>query len=456
MAITESSILIIDDNEQIRESLELFLGRHFSDVTTLSSPNNLINTLENNSFDVILLDMNFSGGRYSGNEGIFWLNEILTRDKDAVVILITAYGKVELAINAIKEGAFDFILKPWKNEKLLTTIKAGIEHSKSKREVNDLKNKQQILNSDSDREFYFLHGDSPEMKEIEQIIDKVAGTDANILILGENGTGKEIIAREIHRKSNRKNNIFMSVDLSSLSDSLFESELFGYKKGAFTDAKEDRPGKIEVADKGTLFLDEIGNIPLNLQSKLLTTIHTKSITRLGSTQLKRVNFRLICATNKPLQQMAQEGLFREDLLFRINTVAIEIPPLRNRKQDILPFCEYFLNQLKQKYNKPGLQLSKQAIAKLETYAWPGNIRELKHTIERAVILSNDKVLKPEDFALNESIDYNSSKDTLNLEELEKQAIKKAIKKAGGNMSKAADTLGISRTTLYFKISKYGL
>ncbi|HRW62503.1 MAG TPA: response regulator, partial [Bacteroidales bacterium] len=211
MAITESSILIIDDNEQIRESLELFLGRHFSDVTTLSSPNNLITTLENNSFDVILLDMNFSGGRYSGNEGIFWLKEILTRDKDAVVILITAYGKVELAINAIKEGAFDFILKPWKNEKLLTTIKAGIEHSKSKREVNDLKNKQQIINSDSDREFYFLHGNSPEMRETEQIIDKVAGTDANILILGENGTGKEIIAREIHRKSNRKNNIFMSV-----------------------------------------------------------------------------------------------------------------------------------------------------------------------------------------------------------------------------------------------------
>ncbi|OFX89380.1 MAG: sigma-54-dependent Fis family transcriptional regulator [Bacteroidetes bacterium GWF2_33_16] len=456
MALIESSILIVDDNDQIRESLELFLGRHFSDITSLSNPNNLVFTVENKSFDVILLDMNFSSGRYSGNEGLFWLQEILKRDKDSVIILITAYGKVELAVNGIKEGAFDFILKPWENEKLISTIKAGIELRKSRLEIAELKDQQQILNSDSDKEYSFLKSTSPEMKKIEDIISKVAETDANILVLGENGTGKEVIAREIHRQSKRNRQIFMSVDLSSLSDTLFESELFGYKKGAFTDAKEDRAGKIEVSNKGTLFLDEIGNLPINLQSKLLTTIQTKTITRLGSTQSKKIDFRLICATNKPLNQMVQEGSFREDLFFRINTVQIEIPPLRNRKTDILPLCEYFLAQHTKKYNKPQMILSKSALTKLQNYLWPGNVRELKHVIERAVILNTHSHLKPEDFVFSESIENKITDDVLNLIELEKFAIKKAIKKSGGNMSKAAEALGISRTTLYFKLSKYGL
>lgn len=456
MPVSESTILIIDDNDQIRESLGLFLGRHFSNIISLSNPNNLIYTIENNSFDVILLDMNFSGGRYSGNEGLFWLKEILKRDKNAVVILITAYGKVELAVNGIKEGAFDFILKPWENEKLLSSIKAGIELRKSRIEITELKDQQQLLNADIDKEFFFLKGESPKMKEIEQLISKVAETDANILILGENGTGKEIIAREIHRQSKRHSQIFMSIDLSSLSENLFESELFGYKKGAFTDAREDRAGKIEVSHKGTLFLDEIGNLSLNLQSKLLTAIQTKSITRLGSTQSKKVDFRLISATNKPLDQMIYDGLFREDLLFRVNTIQIEIPPLRDRKEDILSLCNYFLSQMTRKYNKPQISFTKNALQKLQNHTWPGNVRELKHAIERAVILNNNKQLGPEDFAFSEKTDHKTTDDTLNLIELEKIAIKKAIKKAGGNMSKAAESLGISRTTLYFKLSKYGL
>jgi DNA-binding NtrC family response regulator len=456
MGITDSSILIIDDNEQIRESLELFLGRHFSYVTSSSSPNNLIHTLGNQSFDVILLDMNFSPGKHSGNEGIFWLREILKFDSDAVVILITAYSKVELAVTGIKEGAFDFILKPWENTKLIASIKAGIKLRKSKLEVKELKNQRQVLNNDLEHDFRFLKGISPAMKEIENIISKVAETDANVLILGENGTGKEIAAREIHRKSKRNNQIFMSVDISALTESLFESELFGYKKGAFTDAKEDRAGKIEVSNKGSLFLDEIGNLPLHLQSKLLTVIQTKTITRLGSSENKKIDFRLICATNKPLNKLSHEGTFREDLFFRINTVQIEIPPLRNRKEDIIPLSEYFLQLFSRKYNKQGLNISSSAASGLENYNWPGNVRELKHTIERAVILSNDKKLKPEDFAFTDSVEINSENDVLNLTELEKLAIKKAIKKSAGNMSKASEILGISRTTLYFKISKYGL
>jgi len=456
MSIANSNILIIDDNEQIRESLELFLGRHFSEVLSLSSPKTIAHTLENNSFDVILLDMNFSAGRHSGNEGIFWLREILKLDPNAVIILITAYGKVELAVNAVKEGAFDFILKPWENSKLLATINAAIKLRKSKSEVKELKDQQNILISDREQDFDFLRGNSPEMKQVENLSSKVSETDANILILGENGTGKEVIAREIHRTSKRNKQVFMSIDLSSLTESLFESELFGYKKGAFTDAKEDRAGKIEASNKGTLFLDEIGNLPLHLQSKLLTVLQTKTITRLGSSKSKKVDFRLICATNKPLHELIQEGIFREDLLYRINTVQIEIPPLRNRKTDILPLSEYFLHIYSKKYNKQGLKITNSIVSKLESYAWPGNIRELKHAIERAVILSTQTKLNLENFSFSPPIQTDSNDDILNLIELEKLAIQKAIKKAGGNMSKASEILGISRTTLYFKISKYGI
>ncbi len=456
MNITKGNILIIDDNKEIRESLELFLGRHFSDVKSIASPKTLVTTLSNHDFDVILLDMNFSPGKHSGNEGIFWLREILKTDKSSVVILITAYGKVKLAVNGIKEGAFDFILKPWENEKLLTTIHAGIKLKKSNREIKQLKDQQNILSENLNNQFRLIEGSSSGMKEITELISKVAGTDANILITGENGTGKELIAREIHRKSNRNNEIFMPVDLSALTETLFESELFGYKKGAFTDAKEDRPGKIEISNKGTLFLDEIGDLPLHLQSKLLSVIQTKSFSRLGSTEIKNIDFRLICATNKDLHDLINEGIFREDLLFRINTVHIKLPSLRKRKEDILPLAEYFVRLYSKKYNKQGIKITNSAVSKLENYKWPGNIRELKHTIERALILSNDNKLKAEDFSFFEYKVISLEEDILNLTELEKQAIKKAIVKSEGNMSKASEMLGISRTTLYFKISKYGL
>lgn len=456
MAIIQSNILIIDDNKEIRESLELFLRRHFSNIKTLSSPKTLISTLNQEDFDVILLDMNFLPGKHSGNEGMFWLREILNFDREAIVILITAYGKVNIAVEAIKEGAFNFILKPWDNNKLLSTIKAGIKLRKSQQEVEKLKVQKKALNSIIDQNFSYLKGLSPEIRQVDELIDKVAETDANILILGENGTGKEFVARQIHKKSKRNDQVFMSVDLSALTETLFESELFGYTKGAFTDAKEDKQGKIEAAHSGSLFLDEIGNLPMHLQSKLLTVLQTKSVTRLGSNKPIPIDFRLICATNKPLHTLISENQFREDLLFRINTVEIEVPPLRKRKKDITIFSNYFLDIYSKKYGKGKLELSKSANQKLENYSWPGNIRELKHAMERAVILTTKNTLTPDDFAFTDLSSNTAHHDTLNLDELEKLAIQKAIKKSEGNMSKSADLLGISRTTLYAKISKYGI
>lgn len=456
MALTQSSILIIDDNQQIRESLELFLGRHFSNVNSLSSAKNIVTELGRNSYDLILLDMNLTPGKHSGNEGLFWLKEILKYHPHIIIILITAFGKVELAVDGLKQGAFDFILKPWDNNKLLSTIKAGLKLRKSQQEVITLKEQKNALTHIIDQNFSYLKGQSEEIKQIDQIIDKVAETDANILILGENGTGKEFVARQIHKKSKRNDQVFMSVDLSALTETLFESELFGYTKGAFTDAKEDKQGKIEAAQGGTLFLDEIGNLPMHLQSKLLTVLQTKRITRLGSTNSIPVDFRLICATNKPLHSLISERQFREDLLFRINTVEIQVPPLRNRKKDIVIFSNYFLETYSKKYGKGKIDLSKSAIQKLEKYSWPGNIRELKHAMERAVILTTSNTLTPNDFAFTDLSASSLNHDTLNLDELEKLAIQKAIKKSEGNMSKAADFLGISRTTLYTKISKYGI
>ncbi|MCG8411758.1 MAG: sigma-54 dependent transcriptional regulator [Bacteroidales bacterium] len=453
MGLINSNILIIDDNQQIRESLELFLGRHFSKVSSLASTANLVSVLQKQCFDVILLDMNLSVGKYSGNEGLFWLKEILTRDSKAIVILITAYGKVELAVSGIKQGAFDFVLKPWDNQKLLSTIKAGIKLRKSHKETD--KPQQEHPDNVIEQEYDYVKGQSAEIKNTEEIIDKVAPTDANILILGENGTGKEVVAREIHRKSLRNKQIFMSVDLSALNENLFESELFGYVKGAFTDAKEDRAGKIEAANGGTLFLDEIGNLPMHLQSKLLTVLQTKTITRIGSSESRKIDFRLICATNKPLNLFVADNLFREDLLFRINTVQIDVPALRNRKQDIPVLSNYFLNKFVVRYHKE-FTISKTAMQKLKAYSWPGNIRELKHTIERAVILGNKNLLSPDDFLFTNLNEKTISDDVINLEELEKIAIQKAIKKSKGNMSKAAEFLGVSRTTLYSKLSKYGL
>ena len=454
MALTQANILIIDDNKQILESVDLFLSRHFSYIETCSSTNNLNFLLSNNNYDIILLDMNLTPGKHSGNEGLYWLKEILKQDSEAIIILITAFGKVELAVEGIKLGAFDFILKPWDNQKLLTTIKAGVKLRKSQREVSNLKNQNTVLNELIEQNNQVIQGVSKEIKEVDQLIKKVAVTDANVLVLGENGTGKEVVARQIHKNSNRSKQIFMSVDLSALPESLFESELFGHISGAFTDAKSDKIGKIEAAQKGTLFLDEIGNLPMQLQSKLLTVLQTKTIYRLGSTKPIQVNFRLICATNKPIKELIKKELFREDLLFRINTVEINLPALRERKNDIPTFTKHFLQSFARKYGKKDLKIDEKAQKKLNDYSWPGNIRELKHSIERAVILSSKSIIATSDFTFTKLKEQNVNNEELNLVELEKMAIRKAIVKAKGNMSKAAEFLGVSRTTLYFKISKY--
>ncbi|MBN2613106.1 MAG: sigma-54-dependent Fis family transcriptional regulator [Bacteroidales bacterium] len=451
----KAKILIADDNSQILESLRLLLKNEFEFIETIRNPNLIPEKLRKSDFDIILLDMNFAAGRTTGNEGIFWLNEILKTDPFAVVILITAFGDIELAVRGIKEGATDFICKPWDTEKLLTTLNTAYQLRKSKTELNRFKSAQKQLNADTEKNIFF--GNSQAIQKIYQTLDKVACTDANVLILGENGTGKEMIAREIHNKSPRADRLFLGVDLGAISESLFESEMFGHVKGAFTDAKEDRAGRFEAASGGTLFLDEIGNLSLSLQSKLLTALQTRKITRIGSHKTTDVDFRLICATNRNLTEMVHEGLFREDLYYRVNTICIDLPPLRERKEDISGFAGFFLKHFACKYNKYNIGISESGYNALKAYTWPGNIRELKHTIEKAVILAGTGTLEAEDFYLSphagqkEKI-YSSHR----LEDIEARAISEALRVCGGNMSKAAQMLDISRTTLYSKIEKYKL
>ncbi len=451
-------VLIVDDNEDVLLAAKMLLKSHFPTVHTESDPNVLPNLLQNETYDVILLDMNFTQDMTSGQEGYYWLNEILSIDPSAVVILITSYGDVETAVKAIKEGATDFVLKPWQNEKFIATISSAVKLSESRKEVSSLKSRQQQLSSDIDLKFHDLVGKSPKMQMVFSMIDKVAKTDANVLITGENGTGKELVARALHRQSNRKDEVFIGVDLGAISHSLFESELFGHVKGAFTDAKEDRAGRFEIANGGTLFLDEISNIPLELQAKLLTAIQSRKITRVGSGKEIEVDIRLICATNANLEKLVQEGIFRQDLLYRIKTVEIEIPPLRERVIDIELLAEHFLNQFKRKYNKPNLQLNETALNKLQNYNWPGNVRELQHSIERAIILTEESRIQPNDFALGtpgqESSDLQFS--NMNLEEIEKITIRKALEKHEGNISQAAKDLGLTRTSLYRRMEKYKL
>ena len=384
MKKTEGNILIVDDNLEALIALEMYLQKHFTTIKTERNPNLIPNLIRSNDYDVIILDMNFSAGISSGNEGLFWLNEIIKIDTHAAVVLITAYGDIELAVKGIKKGAHDFITKPWENEKLLATVMSAYKLRKSKLEINSLKNRQHHLSANIASRFKMYRGNSPAMLPIYESIDKVACTDANILILGENGTGKELIARDIHQKS--KQEVFIAVDMASLPEQLVESELFGYMKGAFTDAKEDKPGRFELAHGGTLFLDEIGNIPMGIQSKILTTLQTKEISRLGSTKSYPVNFRLISATNSSLYSMVEESKFREDLLYRINTIQIEIPPLRERVEDIEGFINYFLGIYGTKYNKQNIKINAAALNKLQKYHWPGNIRELEHITEKAVIM----------------------------------------------------------------------
>jgi two-component system, NtrC family, response regulator HydG len=449
-------ILMIDDDEDVLLAAKMLLKKSGHQVIIEKNPNKIPFLLNNDTYDVILLDMNFSKDTTSGKEGFQWLGQIKERDPDAVVIMITAFGDVEMAVRALKEGATDFILKPWQNEKLVATISTAIKLKKSYNEVDKLRKAKQMLEEQISQPFRDIIGESAPLKEVFSLIDKVAKTDANILILGENGTGKELVARAIHQKSMRKDNSFVAVDMGAITETLFESELFGHKKGSFTDAREDRPGRFELANGGTLFLDEIGNLSLSLQSKLLSALQSRQVTRVGANQPIDVDIRLVCATNMPLHQMVKEGKFRQDLLYRINTVEITIPPLCDRVDDIPMLGTHFLNYYAKKYRKEVLSISPAAINKLKKYPWPGNVRELQHSIERAVIMADSPTLQESDFLFNRKGSDESSTDSLNLDEVEKAAVVKAIQLHNGNISKAADELGLTRASLYRRMEKYGL
>ena len=450
-------VLIIDDDHDVLYTARLILKRHFAEVQAESSPKNVVSLLEKKSFDVIILDMNFSPGVTNGQEGLFWLRKILKADPRAHVMMNTAYGDVEIAVEAMKRGAIDFLIKPWKKEKLVASAKAIYKLSQTNKEVERLKSGRKELNREIDSHFPEMLSEAASMKPVFSAIKKVAITDANILILGENGTGKELVARAIHRQSSRREEPFIKVDLGAIAENLFESELFGHEKGAFTDAKEARAGRFEIASGGTLFLDEIGNLALPLQAKLLSALQNRQITRIGSNKMIPLNIRLICATNKPLFEMAAEGSFRQDLIYRINTVKIELPPLRERIEDISLIARHYLGFYAEKYQKSKMKLNKTAIRKLEHHNWPGNVRELMHAMERAVIMADSNQLTQHDFPLNQPIPSNNPRPkTLNLEEMEKHAIIQAIKSCNGNYTKAAKELGFGRSTLYRKMEKYGI
>jgi two-component system, NtrC family, response regulator HydG len=449
-------ILMIDDDEDVLLAAKMLLKKQNHHVIIEKNPNKIPFLLNNDTYDVILLDMNFSKDITSGKEGFHWLGQILEKDPNAVVILITAFGDVEMAVKALKQGATDFILKPWQNEKLVATISTAIKLKQSYNQVDKLKKAKEMLEEQISKPFADIIGQSQAIRDVFSLIDKVAKTEANILILGENGTGKELIARAIHQRSLRKDNSFVSVDMGAITETLFESELFGHKKGAFTDAREDRPGRFELAAGGTLFLDEIGNLSMALQSKLLSVLQSRQVTRVGSNQTLNVDIRLICATNMPLHKMVQEGTFRQDLLYRINTVEIHVPPLSERVEDIQMLANHYLNYYAKKYHKQVNTLAPEAMDKLKRYAWPGNIRELQHAIERAVIMTDSATLQETDFLLSRSLSSGPTNNTLNLDEVEKAAIAKALQMHNGNISKAADELGLTRASLYRRMEKYGL
>lgn len=447
---------MIDDDEDVLLAAKMLLKKQSHHVIIEKNPKKIPFLLNNDTYDVILLDMNFSKDITSGKEGFYWLEQILTYDPNAVVIMITAFGDVEMAVRALKAGATDFILKPWQNEKLIATISTAIRLKQSYNEVDKLKKAKEMLEEQISKPFSEIIGQSQTIKEVFTLIDKVAKTDANVLILGENGTGKELIARAIHQRSLRKDNSFVSVDMGAITETLFESELFGHKKGAFTDAREDRPGRFELANNGTLFLDEIGNLSLGLQSKLLSALQSRMVTRVGSNNSISVNIRLICATNMPLHKMVLENTFRQDLLYRINTVEIRVPPLCERVEDIPMLAQHYLGYYARKYHKQVTTVAPEAMDKLKRYAWPGNIRELQHSIERAVIMTDSATLQESDFLLSRALSSAPSNNTLNLDEVEKSAIAKALQMHNGNISKAADELGLTRASLYRRMEKYGL
>lgn len=453
-------ILVIDDNEDILLAAKMLLKKHADLVQVESSPRKIPFLLNNDSYDVILLDMNFSKDTTSGKEGFHWLEQILEIDPNAVVILITAYGDIEMAVKALKAGATDFVLKPWQNEKLIGTLTSAVKLRKSYNKVESLQQENMKLTSiiSEGNSSGQVIGQSDAMQKVFSLVSKVAMTDANVLILGENGTGKEVIAKMIHEQSLRQDKVFVSVDMGSITESLFESELFGHKKGAFTDAKEDRAGRFEVANSGTLFLDEIGNLSMSLQSKLLTVLQKREVTRVGSNKVIPVDIRLVCATNMPLYEMVEKNEFRQDLLYRMNTVEINLPPLRERASDIPALATYFIEVYCKKYRKEPKKLSSSAAKKLQKYHFPGNVRELQHALERAIIMADEDVLQPTDFMFlvekNDAQDMDFSE--YDLETVEKMMIQKAISKYSGNISKAAKSLGLTRASLYRRLEKHGL
>ncbi|MFN2440029.1 MAG: sigma-54-dependent transcriptional regulator [Chitinophagaceae bacterium] len=452
MSLKNASILIIDDDVDILTAVRLLLKPEVKNVVTEKNPENIRNLLAKQSFDVILLDMNYNSSMNTGNEGFYWLNKIKEWKSTASVIMITAYGDIDLAIRSLKEGAFDFMVKPWHNEKLINAIQSAIKNRNTKPyDIKSPINNGTLINE--------LLGESEPMQEIFYKIQKIAPTDANILILGENGTGKDLIAKAIHQNSLRSKNPYIKVDVGALTESLFESELFGHKKGAFTDAREDREGRFEAANGGTLFLDEVGNITLYQQAKLLSVLQNRQVTRLGSNMQIPVDIRLICATNVPMEELANERRFRKDLIYRINTVEIILPPLRKRSTDILLLAKHFSKIYSNKYLKPGLEFQKDAIEKLMSYHFPGNVRELQYIIERAVIMSDGIMLEAKDIIfspIESSVKMNEENGHTNLGAMEKNTILKVIEKHSGNISKAAKELGITRTALYRRLNKYDI
>ena len=438
-------ILIVDDNQGVLSALQLLLKPYFGKIGLLPSPITLPYVLREEKWNVLLLDMNFTSGINNGNEGLYWLHEIHRLRPDLPVVLFTAYADIDLAVRGIKEGAADFVVKPWDNQKLVDTLlKAAAPNKKE---------------TPAPQEGSFMYwGTSPAMQHLRLLVEKVAATDANVLITGENGTGKEMLTRELHRLSHRNRQPLVTVDMGAVTETLFESELFGHVKGAFTDARTDRPGKFEAADHGTLFLDEIGNLPYHLQAKLLTALQRRSIVRVGSNTAIPVDIRLVCATNRDLPALVRRGEFREDLLYRINTIHLEIPPLRERPEDIVPLAEQFIARFCKQYGKPEAQLTEPARNRLKQHTWQGNVRELEHAIEKAVIISDGPTLSAEAFPLPR-IPNRPAEETLQastLEEMEKQMIRKALDNCGGNLSAVASQLGITRQTLYNKMKKYDL
>jgi two-component system, NtrC family, response regulator HydG len=450
-----ASVLIVDDDEHVLLTSQLILKQYFETIEVLASPKSLESRLRQRDFDVIVLDMNFKAGVTSGNEGIFWLNRIQVLAPLAQVVLQTAYGDIELAVKSIKEGAVDFLPKPWDKEKLVSTVFNAYKLACAKKENQDLRNKQKALQKQINQPQAAFIASAESMQKVLFAIDQVASTIANVLVLGENGTGKELVARAIHNQSARADEPFVTVDLGAIPPSLFESEMFGHEKGAFTDAKESRMGKFELANKGTLFLDEIGNLSADLQVKLLSALQTRVVTRLGSNKSVDLDVRLVCATNAPIHDLVKRGVIRQDLFYRINTVEIQLPPLRERVEDIPLLVRHSLEEFGKRYHKT-LQISDELIDHLAKYHWPGNIRELQHAVERAVILCTTPDLSAKDFQLNALNTMHEQPESLNLSHVERDVIRLALKKCNGNLTRASEELGIGRTTLYRKMDEYGI